>query len=93
MPVTSGHELSYFGLGFVAIFRSPSMAVCLAFMIYRQTRENMTLNPIAAVAHSRLLIGSELCAELVLQHIWFGRNERVANFRWVSKALRKECTI
>ena len=56
--------MSFLALGsalhLVAIFRSPSMAVCLAFMIdmlERQTREKMTLNPVAAVFHSGLLIG------------------------------------
>ena len=76
------------------------MAVCSAFMIdmqERQTREKMTLYPVAAVLHSRLLIGSELCADVRQQQrtgsaaylVW---KERVANCR-LGKALHKECTI
>ena len=93
--------MSFLALGwalhFVVIFKSHSMEVCSAFMHKRQTREKMTLNSVAAVVHSGLLIGSKLCANVYQQErtcyaaylVW---KERVANYR-LEKALPKESTI
>ena len=93
--------MSFLALGwalhFVAIFKSHSMEVCSAFMHKRRTREKMTLNTVAAVVHSGLLIGLKCCANLYQQErtgsaaylVW---KERVANCR-LGKALPKECTL